>query len=184
MEEDSLVYESLDRHRSPAGTSLRASLEKGSLRPRREILDSRDRRYFKIERSTLMNKTMEAFLPGTPYGASKFPAAYQDYDVSGVKCGKGGRKETLPAKDSLQRRRATYDANSDRAIAEYKQQQAYLNVHESKFKGRQKHNSLLRDFLMEPLTTAALIPDDSDQPTQASAIPASQKNSVNISRAS
>lgn len=73
----------------------------------------------------------------------------------------------MPAKFSLKKRRATYDANSDRAIAEYKQSQIYRNVHENKFRGRHRHNSLVRDFLMEPLATANIVPENSDQPTQA-----------------
>lgn len=106
-----------------------------------------------------MNKTMEAFMPGTPFGASKFPKAYQDYDIAGVK---SARKETMQPKFSLKKRRATIDANSDRALAEYKQQQIYRNAHESKFRGRNRHNSLIRDFLMEPLATAAIVAEDSD----------------------
>lgn len=90
----------------------------------------------------------------------------------------------MPAKFSVKKRRATYDANSDRALAEYKQSQIYRNHHESKFRGRHRHNSLLRNFLMEPLATAAMVQEDSDQPTQASAIPGTQMQSLNISPAS
>lgn len=84
-EDTALIAQSLDKSTPNGGLRLNSSVQRSHPRPRPDIADSRDQQYFKIDRSNVMNKTMEAFMPGTPFGASKFPRAYQDYDVAGLK---------------------------------------------------------------------------------------------------
>ena len=113
-------------------SSPRSSIENMDKMARNTGIDSRDKRYFKVSSRNFANRTMEAFAANTKCNASRFPETYK---IDGLARGK---VELPPPKSSLAKRRATYDAYSERAIEEYQLAQNVKFKHDKKMRYRNK----------------------------------------------